>query len=158
MMIADTLQRAAHELIGKLCWRVSAGVITGSRMNLDLGTRIQTEIGNDKRLQESGEFGIQIGSAQWRISSNHEILASSVETIEEGGAAITGIRRLEGKHVTEVNVSRLFDLQVKFENDFELQVFCNDPDDGADNYTLSIRERYYSIECSGRAMELNIEE
>jgi len=151
-------QKIANELIGNRCWQVTAAVITGSRVNLHFGKRIESEVGKNRRIVEEGELGIQIGSAQWRVSKGETILSSSVEILENDEPAIAGLHLLEGKQVVDVVVHGLFDLWVKFENGIELSVFCNDTDDGADNYSISIRGRYYTVECNERTLTLSIED
>lgn len=140
-----TIQR----LIGNRCWRITAGRITGSRMNLDFGDRMKTEVGKDRRIDECGVFGLQIGSAQWRVTDQAgRIHATSLDLLDRSAPAGIGIAQLKDRLVRSVIVhNRFFDLTIVFEGNWELAVFCNDSEQTADNYTFSEFDKYYVVQC-----------
>ena len=50
------------------------------------------------------------------------------------------------------------DLQIGFESDVRLDVFCNCFDNSLDNYTLSYMYMYYSVRCKDRYQIVELEE
>ena len=157
-MNAEEFEPMIRQLIGNRCWRITAGRITGSRMNLDFGDRMKTEVGKDRRIDECGVFGLQIGIAQWRVSDQEgRVHATSLDLLDRSAPAGIGIAQLKDRLVRSVIVNnRFFDLTIDFEGNWELAVFCNDSEEPADNYTFSEFEKYYSVECVDKQLVVNV--
>ena len=157
-MNAAEFERTIQRLIGNRCWRITAGQITGSRMNLDFGDRLKREVGKDRRIDEFGLFGLQIGNAQWRVTDQDgRLMATSLDLLDSTAPAGIGTAQLKDKLVQSVMMNhRFFDLTIGFEENWELAVFCNDSEEPADNYTFSEFQTYYSVECVDKQLVVNV--
>ena len=157
-MNAEEFEPMIRQLIGNRCWRITAGRITGSRMNLDFGDRIKTEVGKDRRIDEFGVFGLQIGNAQWRITDQAgRVMATSLDLLDRSAPAGIGITQLRDRLVESVFIhNRFFDLTIVFEGNWELAVFCNDSEEPAENYAFSEIQKYYTVRCIDKRLEVSV--
>ncbi|HEV2969356.1 MAG TPA: hypothetical protein VGY55_05140 [Pirellulales bacterium] len=150
----------ASKLVGNECWNVSAGGATGSRFILDFGAKLKWVIDPrnvllNARLQDSyhGEFGLQVGCAAWRLDSEEKPLTAWTDLAVPGGPMVAGLELLRGCVVVSAEITRpALDLVLAFDKRYFLRVFCDQFDERFDNYSLSFRGTYVSVEARSRAV------
>lgn len=59
----------------------------------------------------------------WRLSINSKIVTGNHESPKS--KIPQGLRKLKKLHIIEVNISQHYDVNIKLENQYELDVFCN---------------------------------
>jgi hypothetical protein len=145
------LSEIVSKLIGTTCWQVGAlGSVAGSHFILDFGRKIEWPMINDRYSEVlpryHGEFGLQVGSASWRIDDKVKPITSSDDLSTLNGPMITGLRLLKGCVVTAANITQPgMDLFLDFNNVYSLKIFCDLFDESYDNYSVSFIDTYICI-------------
>lgn len=133
--VPKDLQIALAQMVGKDCWRLSAGGI-GSTFQLFMGKKVPERMpmphlkkpfrypGNVTRLDRSfvGEANLLIWCT-WRLDSETEPVASSDQ---DGNVIESALAVLVGQKVESVEVEPpAWDLGIAFSNRMRLRVFCD---------------------------------
>lgn len=89
----------------------------------------------------------------WRIEMGDKVITTSADdTTAKTGPMAKGVRLLEGLKVLSVNMSKFYDLSIKFENNISLNVFCDiTPTNillSSQNWDLSVIKEDLSFEIS----------
>jgi hypothetical protein len=142
-------QNNLKHLIGKECWSVIGGAGTGTHISLDFGDKIPIKkpLTNPHLTEEernfNGEFSFYITCA-WRIESELEVISGCWEDNAKDGPMLNGLQKIINQKVIAVELSLpALDLKLTFENNFSLQIFCDQTslEEGYDNYTFFLRTR-----------------
>jgi hypothetical protein len=114
--LAETLRL----LIGKKCWEARAGVID-SAFSLDFGEKIPLVDINGRMTMFQGELILMVWCV-WRLDGQVQPIASSDQDKQKIAEAL---HVLVGKKVINAHVvAPAWDLQIEFEGDLRLNVFC----------------------------------
>ena len=164
--ISVEFEEALNRLVGQLCWGVSAGVGTGSVVDLKIGRKILRKIpvrnphlGQLQRKYDS-EYAIFIHCV-WRVDSKSKIVCGCWDDNTENGEMLAGLRRLVGSTITSVNVKNpAWDLDLTFSNGLVLRVFCDSVNlvDMDDNYSVFLPEGIFTVGTRGKLLKQQREE
>lgn len=149
-------------LIGKACWGITGGEGTGSVIGIDIGEKIVRKkplkneyLSKDQKAYQ-GEYDLFV-ECSWRIDSTEEVICGSKDAIDNLDAMVKGLNRLVGQKIVSVEASiPAYDLEICFDNDLKLKIFCDETNEseGNDNYTIGTPNGNYIIGCKS---QLNIE-
>ncbi len=152
----DTINKefitALHSLEDKKCWGFTAGYGTESVVNFQFGKKIKRskplhnpQILEDQRNYEA-ELSLSVMCA-WRLDTNGKIICGSGDSNVKGGLMLTGLADLINKKVTSVSpYPPSFDLELVFENGFQLRVFCDQVrNDDDENYSFYTPRLVYTV-------------
>ena len=143
-------------LKGKLCWSVIAGSGTGSIVNFGFGEKKERSkpLRNLKLTDEERHFKPELQLmvyCAWRILKSDEVVCSWRDSNEAGGDMLKGLHMLRNKKVIDVWLAQVtYDLDVYFEGDMCVQLFCDQTNDyeadknfilfmGNDNCTVGLK-------------------
>lgn len=152
-MSYSDLKIATDLLIEKPCWLVIAGKGTGSIVHLGFGEKNlrdrplkNTCISEEERLFYP-DISLMIYCA-WRLSLADKILCGWRSSNKAGGEMLSGLLLLKSKSVTDVVIYPLgFDLELIFEGDLRLQIFCDitTNDEADNNYELFTMDKIIEV-------------
>ena len=131
-------------LKGKACWFIVAGCGTGSIVNLGFGSKkkkskplTNSELTREERCF-SPELGLMIYCA-WRVLKSDVVVCGWRDSNELEGDMLNGLNLLKDKKVVDVKLAKAaYDLDIYFEDDVCIQLFCDQTNDydADENFTL----------------------
>ena len=140
-------QENLKKMIGKKCWAIAAGPGTGSMAIIDIGDKIKmaSSISNEHLSELSkhyeGEFNIHINCCAWRLSKQNTVVCTWNNSQSEIGRLLESL--LE-KKIIDIQIDDFYDLNVKFQQGFMLQLFCEQVD--YENYSIKTPKGIFSVE------------
>ncbi len=154
-----------NQLVGEVCWGVTAGPGTGSMVNFSIGEKIERErasanphLGPDE-AKYTGEYSLFVQNCAWRLLKKRGgIICTSKSENSRGGELVRGVNRMRGRRIVGTNLdSASLDLRISLEDSLTLCLFCDCMDDEEDgeNYSIFTPDRVYIV---GPRSQLIIEE
>ncbi|NLD93288.1 MAG: hypothetical protein GX639_11545 [Fibrobacter sp.] len=149
----DEIQNILCQMVEKKCWSVVAGKGTGSAVAIDIGGKIQRKkpLTNPYLTEEQRQYQCEYGlliDCSWRLDSSIAVICSSKDSNEEGGVMLSGLKELINQRIVSVEVFMpAIDLQLHFDNEMTLKVFCDETNDVdmADNFTFITPKMNYTV-------------
>lgn len=157
--VSQNIAIKLDHLLGKKCWRVSAGPGTGSMFSLDFGRKIccSKPLNNPKLTHDQnhneGQMCIFVEFAAWRLDRLNKVLCSSTTDNRKDGPMVRNLNKLVGKVVAKVIVLTLAqDLELHFTNGYVLRLFCDQANEieDHDNYSMKLDNTWYVVKSWGK--------
>lgn len=152
-----TIDKCIEVLPGLNCWSVVAGPGTGSVVHLGFGEKIlrtkplkNTKLSDEQRNFEP-ETSLMI-HCSWRVSRSKKVICGWRDSNELDGDMLNGLLLLKDRSIIDVRFTNVaYDLDVYFDNDILLQLFCDQTnDDEADeNYSLFTKGKIFTVDLNG---------
>ena len=150
-------ERLVKSLIGKQCWGVIAGSGSGSMVNLSIGKkvkRVKASKNPNLSFDEAnykGEYSLFVQNCAWRLwSTDGQVVCSSKSDNTLGGEMLNGLKHIRGLKIVGLKIhEHSFDLEVFFENNLILSLFCDcmDGEEHGDNYCIFLPSMTIAIEA-----------
>ncbi len=138
---------------GENCWSIVAGKGTGSVVHLGFGKKIEMcrpltnpNLTEDERKYDP-ELSMMIFCA-WRIMNPTRIICSWRDDNEKDGRMLSGLNMLRDKKVVKIGVNEVSsDLDIYFEDDLIMSLFCDVTNDydGDYNYHIFTPDTIFTI-------------
>lgn len=142
-MYLHPLQSILDALIQQRCWSVIAGEGTGSHVSLQFGEKrrmripIRNPLLSEIERTHEGEFSVFLKMCGWRLDGLNSVICASTSSNEAGGPMLSGLHHLIGEKIIRAQAMHPGkDMELLFSGDFCLRVFCDQTEDGYDNYSL----------------------
>jgi hypothetical protein len=153
----NALDHLFSALRGKVCWSITGGGAAGSHIKLEFGERIPRRIpvrnpvltAEERKFE--GEYSLFIECA-WRVEIGDSVFASSAgfEALE-ARALMTTLTCLIGSVVTGTLISApVPDAVLVFSESITLRIFCDQIEEGSDNYSLRVGDTIVIVGSHGK--------
>lgn len=141
-LLVETLSRLRNQRV----WHAFGGEVHGATIGLDIGRRRKRAVPlTNPRVSEEvrryeGQFGLFVTCA-WRLELESRVVCSSESEEDDGRDIAEGMANLIGRVIVDVQVDeRTFDLALTLRPEARLSVFCDEVDEGACNYDVTLRD------------------
>jgi hypothetical protein len=149
----DEFRKSLGRLAGQVCWGTVAGAGRGSVLSLNIGSKLIRDVPvknpnlSDEVRNYDPEYSLFI-ECSWRVNSKTQVLFGAWDENDVEGPKIQGLQALVNQKIRSVSCSEpAFDLEIVFENELTLRVFCDSTNDidAADNYALFLPHEIFII-------------
>jgi|GEM_PF-3124052 len=153
---ANELQIFLNQLVGQKVLQTSSGDFTGSIFTIDLGESLITGERNGLEWSE-GKCGFMVWCA-WRLydSMSERIITNWNERSGENQPLTLGLKSLVGRKITKIRLSQFFDLEISFDGNVVLSIFCDLVSNEEDsNWYCWIAEKQVDIGTNLKCLKKN---
>ena len=155
--IIDDFLRSLQKMRHQQCWSIIAGEGVGAEITIDLGDHIPRQYSlentflTEEQCTNEGSYSLHV-FCSWRLDSKTGIICGSNDPNTNDGILVTGLEKLVGQTICNVEViAPAYDLILEFD-DYVLRLFCDELDetDEFDNYSFFNPEMSYTVECRSK--------
>jgi len=138
------------------CWSIIAGPATGSVVSLGFGEKIPRNKPDNAPYFSADENMFDAGISlliycSWRLSKCEEVICSWISPNKRNGEMLKSLALLRNKKILNINISQIvYDLDIYFEDDLCLQLFCDATNNKYnENYIFFIENAAYTVGMNG---------